>query len=203
MSDIIETQEIIQLAEQVQTLVAGRLRTITTDAEMMVATGWLAQVRKRRKEIEEFFDRLIKPFRQAIAEQKRQCDNLLAPLRTEEAAQNTEILRYRQEQARQAAAAQLKFDAQHERRVERAIEQGKDPALVKPPMVVAAPAKTVDTGGAKVTFRKVRKFKVRDPLQIPDEYWVIDEVKIGKAVRAGINVPGCDIWEEETSAVGS
>lgn len=195
------TQEISSIAQQVQTLVAERPPRITTDAELTAATGWLAQVRKRRKEIEEFFDRLIKPFRQAIAEHKRQCDNLLAPLRTEESAQNGEILRYRQEQARQAAEAQRRAEAQYDRRVERAMEKGKDPALVKPPPVVAAPAKTVETDGAKVTFRKIRKFRVRNPDEVPREYWVIDEVKIGKAVRAGIQVPGCDVWEEETSAV--
>lgn len=201
MGDTTAIQEISQFADQVQVLVAGRPLTITTEAELTVATGWLATVRKRRKEVEEFFNRLVKPFREAIGKHNAERDNMLASLRKGEAELDAEIRDYRAQEARKAAAAQAKLDAQHERRVERAIEQGKDPALVKPPPVMAAPAKTVQTDGGSVSFRKVRKFKVLDPQQVPDEYWVIDETKIGKAVRAGINVPGCHIWEEEVSAV--
>ncbi len=195
------SDEISQFAEQVQVLVAERPPRITTETELSAGIGWLAKVRRRRKEVEDFFNRLVKPFREAISKHNAERDNMLRQLREYEISLDDDIRDYRAREAKKAAEAQAKLDAQYEKRVERAVERGKDPALVKPPPVVAAPTKTVEAGGAKVTFRKDRKFKIRDPQQVPDEYWAIDEVKVGKAVRAGIDVPGCDIWWEEISAI--
>ena len=49
-------------------------------------------------------------------------------------------------------------------------------------------------------FRTVKKFRIADESLIPAEYWVLDEVKIGKAVRAGITIPGVTAYEEKVMA---
>lgn len=194
--------EISEIAEQVQILVAERPLRVTTEEEQNAAGGWLARARKKRKEWEAFSSKLLKPFREAISKHNMEWNNLLAPLRQYETELDIEIRDYRAREARKAAAAQAKLDAQHERRVEKAIEQGKDPALVKPPPVVAAPAKTVETDGGKVTFKQIPKFKVLDESLVPDEFWAIDEVKLGKEIRAGRrDIPGVHIWMEEVSSV--
>ncbi|KKM00156.1 hypothetical protein LCGC14_1807250 [marine sediment metagenome] len=193
--------ELAEMGQQVIALVSERPAHIATDADLASATSWLARVRSRRKGIDAFFEKLIKPFRLAIQEHKKECDNMLAPLRTHEVNLDAEVRNYRQLQAKKAAEAQRKADEKHEQRIEKAVAKGQDPALVKPPPVVAAPAKTVETDTGKVTFRKLRKHKLRDARLVPKEYWIIDDTKVGKAVRAGIDVPGYDIWEEEASSV--
>lgn len=192
-----------ELAQQVLTLVSERPMRITTDAECDQATGWLATVRKRRRDIEAFFDKLIKPFRQAIKSHQDETKAMLSPLIEHETMVDNDVKNWRAIQRRKAEEAQRKADEQHQKRVEKAIERGRDPALVKPPPVIQQPAKTIETEeGKKVTFRQIPKFKIIDPAMVPQEFWKIDEVEIGKQVRAGRReIPGVHIWMEESSSV--
>jgi hypothetical protein len=44
----------------------------------------------------------------------------------------------------------------------------------------------------------VWKFEVSDWREVPQEYWMIDETKLGKAVRGGLReIPGVKIWSEQ------
>jgi len=73
--------------------------------------------------------------------------------------------------------------------------------------VVIAPAreiaKTIATRAGSVTARKVWRFEIVEPMRVPHEYWVVDEKRIGEAVRAGVReIPGVRIYEDELLAVG-
>lgn len=83
----------------------------------------------------------------------------------------------------------------------RAAEFGDDKtadAIISAPVVVepvrmAAPVKTA------TVFQTRWKAKVVNPAMVPDEYWVIDEQKIGAVVRAtkgAINIPGVSVFSE-------
>lgn len=190
-----------ELAQDVAKIAADCPLTITTDADLQAATSWLAAVRLRRKDIEGFFAGLIKPIQAVVKGHQAKRDEVLAPLTERESKLNLAILGYRQKQQAAAAEAQKKANDAYERKVEKAIEKGKDITAIAPPMQVQAPAKTVDAGIANVTFRKVRKFEVTNPELVPREYFVVDEVKLGKVIRAGVDVPGCRIWDEEVTSV--
>jgi hypothetical protein len=64
--------------------------------------------------------------------------------------------------------------------------------------------KNVSTDMGSLGIMKVRKFAVEDITKVPAEYLRVDEVAIGKLVRAGIpSIPGIKIWTEETLKVSS
>lgn len=188
------------LSQEVATLSQAQI-AVKSDGDLVEASEWLAKFRKKRKEIEEQFEVPIKGLKGEVKQLQEQRDKLTAPLSVAENKLSVEILGYRQAQQRRAAEAQAKLNAQHERKVEKALEKGKDISDIAPPVQVAAPAKSIQTDAGGVTARKVKKFKVADEGLIPDQYWMLDDAKIGKAVRAGIEVPGVTVWEEETLSV--
>ena len=188
------------LSQEVATLSQAQI-AVKSDGDLVEASEWLAKFRKKRKEIEEQFEVPIKGLKGEVKQLQEQRDKLTTPLSVAENKLSIEILGYRQAQQRRAAEAQAKLNAQHERKVEKAIEKGKDISEIAPPVQVAAPAKSIQTEAGGVTARKVKKFKVADEGLVPDQYWMLDEAKIGKAVRAGIEVPGVTVWEEETLSV--
>lgn len=64
------------------------------------------------------------------------------------------------------------------------------------------PAKTVHTGSGSSSARKVAKLKIVNPALIPDEYWVIDEVKLRKdVVSLDKIVPGAEKVFENSIAI--
>jgi hypothetical protein len=175
--------------------------SVKTDQDELVACDWLARIRLKRREIQSQFEAPIKGLRAEIAKLQTQRDDLLRPLAEAEARIESEIRAYRLRKAQEAAARQAKAEAAYEKKIERAISKGLDPVAVPPPPVIPAPTKTIKTETGKVTARKIRRFRIVDPDQVPDEYWVIDETKIGRAVRAGLEIPGVQTWEEEVLQV--
>jgi hypothetical protein len=175
--------------------------TVKTDQDELVACDWLARIRLRRKEVQAQFEAPIKGLKAEITKLQVQRDDLLRPLAEAEARIDQEIRAFRLRKSQEAAEKQAKAEAAYEKKIERAVAKGLDPVAVPPPPVIAAPVKTVKTEVGKVTARKIRKFRVVDPAQVPDEYWMLDETKIGKAVRAGIDIPGVQTWEDEVLQV--
>lgn len=55
------------------------------------------------------------------------------------------------------------------------------------------PNRRVEGGKYSLTFREDKKMEIVDVNLIPDEYWVIDEVKLRRDVLGGKEVPGAKI----------
>ena len=98
---------------------------------------------------------------------------------------------------------------QEERRQEEALaleKAGKNEeaeALVEAPVV--APAIVIPQTTTKVEgiskLRKLWKFRVMDASLVPNDYKVVDEVKLGQVVRATkgtLRIPGVEIYSEDT-----
>lgn len=65
---------------------------------------------------------------------------------------------------------------------------------VKDDFVPVVQAEAVQTSG--ISFRKVYRFEIIDESLIPDDYFIVDEVAIGKAVREAkgeITIPGVKV----------
>ena len=56
--------------------------------------------------------------------------------------------------------------------------------------------RNVNTGESGLRMSKRKVAVIVDPAQVPDEYWIIDEVKVRKVALAGVNIPGVEVWEE-------
>lgn len=71
------------------------------------------------------------------------------------------------------------------------------PPIVAPPPV-EQPANTKATTSGKTVGRIDWKWEITDRSKIPPEYWMVDEAKITKVVKAGLReIPGVRIYGEE------
>jgi hypothetical protein len=62
--------------------------------------------------------------------------------------------------------------------------------------------KTVKTfEGAKLTRKTIKDIEVEDINKIPDEYWVVDMVKVKKVALAGVVVPGVKVVERKITSL--
>lgn len=142
-------------------------------------------------------------------EAKRLEDQRLANLEAErvriQEQQKTEKARADAEAARESGdlLGALKFDAK--------ADKAELKAMTATPVVIAAAPKTVTfDDGTSVTNRKGKDWvyengaakgekRHRDDPRfrdvIPDEYWLLDESKIGAIVRSGGKVPGVRVFE--------
>ncbi len=79
-----------------------------------------------------------------------------------------------------------------------------DAAPPPPPVVVEPPpAKTISTGVARATVRKVWTFEVLDKLKVPRAFLTVDRGAIRIAVRAGWReIAGVRIYQEESISGG-
>ena len=69
-------------------------------------------------------------------------------------------------------------------------------ALVEKTIVTPPPTK-VRTETAKVISKLVWKFEITDATKVPDEYKIVDEKLIRKAIQAGTHrIAGVNMWEE-------
>jgi len=95
---------------------------------------------------------------------------------------------------------------EEERRLDEAIETGDDSILEEPIFIPAVPVREIPKEKGH-SFRDDWKSKVVNPALVPfPAYWVIDEKKIEKVVKAtkgAVTIPGVKIWKEEIEAVRS
>jgi hypothetical protein len=67
----------------------------------------------------------------------------------------------------------------------------------------SVPAKTIHTGSGSSSARKIAKLKIVNRDLIPDQYWVIDEVKLrADVVTKDMIVPGAEkVWENSIAII--
>lgn len=152
-----------------------------------------------------------KPWQDFLDERDRQLEN--------------GVLVYQRKVREAVEAANRKAMERFEKKVEKAetkaIENGTPMPLVVPPAMANAPAKTVSLELGKQTVVKRKAWRLSNRAInagltpetmtaldntvnegcIPLEYFILDTAKIGKVVRAGGNIPGIDVYEEESIAV--
>ena len=56
---------------------------------------------------------------------------------------------------------------------------------------------------AGISMKPTKKWRILDAELVPDEFWVLDEKLIAKAVRASVNVPGIEVYTVTSVAAGS
>lgn len=110
------------------------------------------------------------------------------------------------EERRQAEAARAAGNIaeaeKHERKAERVEERAEEKAetLQAVAATVVAPVMQKETPKvAGVKGRRVWKFEVTDPTQVPREFLIVDEQKIRRfvgAMKSDTKIPGVRVWDE-------
>lgn len=217
MNSVISSPD--DVAQEVLTLVAQAPVAITSQGQYAEADEWLKVIRKKRKEWEGFFDSLVKPFREAIKAHNEKCTAVLAPAKEKEAAIQASMLTFFRQQEAKRMAEQAKLNERFEKKVEKAIEKGKDPTAIAPPAQAQGIAKSQKSEAGTSTIKIIKKARlVGQPLlnsdtkpdlygddprvaQLPDFVFILDWSKVRQLVAAGAVVPGAELWEDQTIAV--
>lgn len=188
----IENKELITLKSQISKLEnQANAVTITTPEENALAIDLKAKLKDIGQTIKARKEEITKPLNVAL----KSARELFAPIEDQyEKAENIvgrKLIDYKQKVEAEARAIEAKIAARVEKgtmkmeTAEKKIEQ------------IPTVQKTIKTSFGSVQFRKIKKVRITDINMIPDQYWIIDEVKLRKDVLAGIVIPGAIFFEEE------
>ena len=179
-------------AEELIDKTAGSL-TITTQEENMLVIERKAKLNKLGKEVKTEKEKATKPINEALRTVRSWWAPLEEMIEEGERMFSRALLTYKSKVEEEARKKEAQIAARVEKgtmrldTAERKLEQ------------VQHVEKHADTQYGRVQFRKVKRVRIINQDLIPDEYWVIDEVKLRKAViNDGLQVPGCEMYEEET-----
>lgn len=191
---------------------------VTNEQEYTEAAAKLRDIKALQKDA----DNAQKAITQPMENRKRAViawfrENVGMRLEVAENSLKRAILAYQQEQQRIAREKQRVADEAARKERERIQRQAaaaaakgnverEEQLLDRAQMVVAPVIQTEAPKVQGMSTRDVWKWEITDPALVPREYLVVDEVKIGKVVRAlkgDTTIPGVRVWAEQTLAAAS
>ena len=207
LSLVIPTQDqsVVALYNEAQKLQEyANSRVIVSADDTKAATNDLSLIAKLKKAMEAKRKDYLQPFQEHVKEVNEAYKTLMVPVEQADFVTRQKVMAYQREQARIAAEQEeinrLRMEAAQK---EAALNNGEIKEAVNLVEIQEVQKKVVTDMGSLGTM-KVRKFAVEDITKVPAEYLRVDEVAIGKLVRAGIpSIPGIKIWTEETLKVSS
>ena len=177
-------------------------RVVKTDGDVKGATNDLSLISKLKKAIEEKRKEYVGPINEHLKSVNDAFKQFTEPLVQADAITRQKVLDYRKEQERirreQERINQLRLEvAQAEMKLKGELTEPVGLVEVKPEQPEHYRAEMGTLGKFMVP-----KFELVDFSLVPDEYKILDTVKVGKVVRAGLrSIPGIRIWEEESIRV--
>jgi len=180
----------------------AEVRVIQSDSDIKVATDDLSIIAKLKKAIEEKRKEYISPINEHLKSVNDAFKQFTEPLIQADTITRQKVLSYRKEQERirqeQERINQLRLEAaQAEMKLKGELTETVELVDVKPEAPRHYRAEMGVLGTAKVA-----KFELVDFSLVPNEYKMLDSVKVGRVVRAGLrNIPGLRIWEEKSLRV--
>ena len=194
------TPRFIQIKTQVskmQTVVEALvIKNEKTFAEAInVSSKIKAVVKMVRERMEAPVKRAYQAYKDIKAEQEKTFGGFLVSCEEAERIVKEKMATYHNEQERIRKEQEEKLAARVEKgtmKIETATQKLEEMKPVE---------KTVDTGKGKVSFKKVKKFKVVDMSKLPLPYHLANETEIRRQMYAGVELPGCEYWEEDQTSV--
>ncbi len=200
-----------EIEQNTKALVARATKfTITDPASLQKSSGVLSDIAAAKKKANAVRFSLTKP----LDESKKRIMALFSPF-IDQFDKATGIIKDKvrnyyfieEEKAKKAEKERLIAEIKREEEIKKAEEEDRkpEPAIVEIPAVpeVKAPEKTVrGVAGGSMTVKKVWKFEIINPNQVPKEYWEINESLIREAVRNGARqIEGIRIYEDKVVSV--
>jgi len=177
----------------------AKAAVVTNDAEMKASTNDLSIIRMLKKGIEEHRQVYVRPINEHVKTINQTYKLLTDPIEQADKITGDKILAYRAEVERKRREAeainQAKLDLA--RREAELSGTGEITVDITPVIVPEAPPNHVRAEAGTLGMTKNWKFEVTDFALLPNEYKLPDLVKIGKVVRAGVNIPGVKSWQED------
>ncbi len=188
-----EKEEPKDLQKSIQSLVKEMAsKTITTPEEYVFAAEWLKKNKTTQKIVKEKDSKELAEAKQKVEEIKGRIDSLLKPLIDAERIVKDQLSAYDQKVLEDKRKAEEKLRIAEEKGL-------SDKTLKKYESQVSAVSSVPSING--ISKRKDWTFEVVDPSQVPREYLLVDEVKLGKYVRMekeNASVPGVRFFATET-----
>ena len=197
--------QFIEYQKQAQEILAhAKADVVSTPAEEKAATNDLSIISMLKKGIEEKRQEYVRPINEHVKAVNTAFKLLTDPIEQADKLLRDTIGKYRAEQERRRREAE-EINRQKEElaRREAALNQGEITVDLTPVPVPEAPVAHVRAEAGTLGTAKVWKFEVADFVQLPDEYKVPDLIKIGKVVRAGVNIPGVKAWQEDSIRISA
>jgi len=178
---------------------------IESPADVQVATADLALVAKLVKSLNAEKSKYLDPLNKMRGEYLEFFKGVITPVDQANRIAKLKILAYEAKiRAAREEAEKIEAEKLELARREAALNHGEFTTDISPVDKPAEPAQIVRTEAGTSHKSTIRKFEVVDISQVPAEYLKVDEVAIGKLVRAGIkSIPGIRIWEEPNLIVRS
>lgn len=190
-------------AKELEARVAGF--PVKSEADYQTGLAFVGQIKSVAKELEADRKSITDPINRSLKLINAKYKSPKDVLEHAQRALEAKLGIWHAEQERKAREAEARAlaaqQAKQEKLNARAEELGVAPAMAAPvaPRVVA-PAKSVATaGGGSVGLKPVPKWRLIDAALVPRDYLMLDEVKIGKVTRAGLDIPGIERYEEYVS----
>lgn len=204
------TQQLEHAKQEIQQF-TNTVPTVNSQEASASAQNLVTVFRKEKKRQETWFketflndaEKTYKQAKSAFDKQKHILKELLFPFTHWEQATTNNILAFEakeREKRRKLEEAEAK---KFQKRMEKAIEKGKDLDEVKPAMVVQAPPKTTKSQDGGFTVKVEKELVIVDESKIPEDYWIrtLNKKMVEQALRGGVDVPGAVLKEVLGSAV--
>ena len=197
--------EIVQFHNEAVGLLnyANALVILTID-DVRHATNDLSLIANCKKMMEARRKDYLAPFQNHIKEVNSAYQKLMEPIEQADTITRQKITAYQREQTRIAAEQErinnLRMEAT---KAEAALNNGEIKEEVN--LLPVTPVVTkVQADIGNLSTMKVHKWELVDVTKVPAEYLRVDEVTIGKLVRAGISaISGIRIWTEDVLKVST
>lgn len=166
--------------------------TIATPEENVVATELKAKLKEIGKTLKDRKEEITKPLNEALKSARALFTPLEERYETAETIVGKKLIAYKQKIEAEARAEEAKIAARVEKgtlRIETAERKLESIEKVE---------KTIQTNHGQVQFRKIKKVRIINETLIPRNYLVVDMVAVRRDALAGINIPGAEVYEEET-----
>ncbi len=193
----------VALVSEVQSFVSSaESASIATVETRDFATNDLSLIAKLKKSIGDLRMDYLAPLKEYTESINAAFKDITDPLAKADTILRQKVLAFNQEQER------IKREAEELERQEREVAERRAklngdtsaPFVPEPLPVVAEQRAITDVGESNT--RKIRRWRLVDINKVPMSYLMLDEVQIGKVVRAGIKeIAGIEIYEEKVLTV--
>lgn len=192
---------------------AREIAEVTDAPSEARAAEFLKQIKIRRDVAETARGRLVKPLNDHVKMINAEFKITTGPLGEADALVRQGITAYRNSQTFIEAERRKEMV---EIAARAAVAQGDVKALTaiqsEYESASAAAPRKVETQSGEARFRKVWKWELDNPLDLPDEYWMPDEKKIAAAIKMKTAhecdpgpehdvIPGVRVWSEMISVI--